>query len=531
MKSSRSNGSTSRRWLVVVALGVVVGLGTAHAERKRVVVLPFDGDAKAENFHAAVVKMVKKSHTVVSAEKWDGAAGDLKLTDKNIKKVAKKLKLDGVIEGRVEKRRDQYLIKLKLHAGTNGSVVGSVDTKAETARLDGSASRDLRDELMGAIGELESVRGAAGDGDETPTKPKGGNKKTGDDDEDPLAKPGKKKIEEPIANKKIEEPAKPAHKKFGGGKLRGDDPVAITKPDDEDLPSSKRSSKTKKVAAKAEGEADVVAVVPEPGVRIDPEKARSPGHRAFDVTLGLDVNTRRLSWQHDADLAPSAGVTGQGRPPAYKGQPSPGAVFDLAAFPHAFGHGGTSMLNNLGFTITYEQALLISSKVGDEKKDTAASRYAFGGVFRFPIGKSAKAPVIGARLRYGGQKFEIAGGVDIPNVNYGILEPGLLFRIPVSDQLILNLDASYLKVVRSGAMQQSTNYGAATVSGYEIQLGADYALAKAIFARGTVNFETINHKFDGDGMLTTARDSDPEQDVFGARDTYFGVAVTIGYLY
>src|SRR5687767_13242762 len=102
MTSSRSNGSTSR---YLVVLLILLGVSTAHAERRRVVVLPFEGE-KAEKFHSAVVKLVKKSHTVVSADKWEGAAGDMKFNDKTIKKVAKKLKVDGVISGSVDKRRD-----------------------------------------------------------------------------------------------------------------------------------------------------------------------------------------------------------------------------------------------------------------------------------------------------------------------------------------------------------------------------------------------------------------------------------------
>jgi len=65
----------------------------------------------------------------------------------------------------------------------------------------------------------------------------------------------------------------------------------------------------------------------------------------------------------------------------------------------------------------------------------------------------------------------------------------------------------------------------------EGELGGDYALTRNIFARASFRFETIGFKFKGTGAMTTGRDTDPEQDVFGARDNYLGGAVTVGYLY
>ena len=122
---TRSSSKAVRFWFVLVALLLLTGI--ANAGRKRVVVLEFDGD-KAEKFHADIVKLIKKSHTVVSIDKWNGAAEEMsatKLTDKNIKKVAKKLKVDGVVSGTVEKRRDEYILRMKLRSGVSGEIIGS----------------------------------------------------------------------------------------------------------------------------------------------------------------------------------------------------------------------------------------------------------------------------------------------------------------------------------------------------------------------------------------------------------------------
>jgi hypothetical protein len=182
------------------------GLRAADAERKRVVILPFDGD-KAEKFHASMVKLVKKSHTVVSTEKWETTAeglGAATVNEKNIKKVAKKMKVDGVIEGTITKRRDEYVVKLKLRTAKDGTVVANASVKAEGTKLDGSAGKEIKDELVKAIDGLES---ADGDDDAKPAK-KG---KKDDDDDD--AKPAKKdKKDDKKAKKDEDDDAKPAKK-------------------------------------------------------------------------------------------------------------------------------------------------------------------------------------------------------------------------------------------------------------------------------------------------------------------------------
>jgi hypothetical protein len=69
MLNSRSIASTNKHWLILVI--VLFGFArNADAERKRIVILPLEGDEKAEKFHAALIKLVKENHTVVKTDKW-----------------------------------------------------------------------------------------------------------------------------------------------------------------------------------------------------------------------------------------------------------------------------------------------------------------------------------------------------------------------------------------------------------------------------------------------------------------------------
>jgi len=213
MTNSISIASTSRRLAVVVAVCAATVLGTggvADAGRKRVVVLDFEGP-RNEKFHEDLVKLIKKTHTVVPTEKWNGAAEQLaaaSVSAGDIKKVARKLKIDAVVEGKIEKRRDEFIIRLKLHEGRTGALVGdTIDTKAEGPRIDGRAQRDLKDELVGAIDNVESNHVSGGGDDEDEPVKLAKRPAADDEDEKPV-----KKAKKPAADDEEEKPVKKAKK-------------------------------------------------------------------------------------------------------------------------------------------------------------------------------------------------------------------------------------------------------------------------------------------------------------------------------
>jgi hypothetical protein len=581
MTSSKSNASINKLLLVIAALLVTAGIGmrTAAADRKRVVILAFEGE-KAEKFHASMVKLVKKNHTVVSTEKWETTAeglGAAKVSEKNIKKVAKKMKVDGVIEGSITKRRDEYMIKLKLRTGKDGTVSATASVKAEGTKLDGSAAKEIKDELIAAIDSLESADGdddakpakkGKKDDDDDDKKPAKKGKKDDDDDDKKPAKKGKKDDDDDKkpakkGKKDDDDDAKPDKKsKFGNGGMKDgkdangkkdDDKKAAKKDDDDDKKAAKKDDDDDKKPAKKDDDDDKkptkkggkkvaskkgggdepdekVEKTGEPGVKMEAATALSAGNRAIDATIGVSLNARRLIWTADADLPSSADAgAGKGKPPNYKGVPAPGAVLDLTAYPLAFGHSNASVTKDIGLNIMYDKALLISSEAGGEKLTTKSSRFLIGPTFRYPLGKGPGAPVVGGTLRYGKQQFSI-DGADLPNVNYSMIEPGAFFKYGFG-KIELNVALNYMLVSKSGNMEASDQYGGDKKSGFDLNFGGDYALKPNLFARATFKYESISHKFDGTGMMTTGRDLDPEPDVKGAKDTYIGVAFTVGYLY
>ena len=557
MTSSKSNKWIARA--IVCLLALLVGTGIANADRKRLVVLEFEGD-EAEAIQKSFVKFLKKSHTVVTVDKWNTAADELgatKLNEKNIKKVARKLKVDGVITANVEKRREEYIIRIKMRAGSSGAFVGNqVNAKTDATKLNKQAKSDIEDELFGQIDGLDEVRGGGDDEDEKPAKEeeedekpsKFGGKQMREEEED--EKPVKlskkeleaKKKEEELAKKEEEKRRKDDEKKAKDDEKKRKDAetkaALATKRDKQEtkeeekeeegeeeespLPKPKKEKKDKRTAKRDLEEEEGIEEDVEPTGGMDRKTALSPGNRAVDAVVGVSMNMRRMSFSYDPTI-------GQ-RPAGYKGKMVPGGFFDMAVYPLALGHKRKDILKNIGFTFMYDQVLLVKSKdaAGKELK-SAQVRYAFGAQFRYPFSDSASSPVIGARLRYSSQAFKISQPAPLPSVTYTMIEPGLFFRMPLlSNKLTLDANVAFLAITNTGQIQDQMKYGGATVTGFELNLGADYHLGEALFLRGLVNYETIGYSFKKNGMLPTATDN---MKVSGARDNYYGLVISAGYLF
>ncbi|MGE3766371.1 MAG: hypothetical protein AB7L94_29235 [Kofleriaceae bacterium] len=565
-------------------LGVAFVPAIAEAGRKRVVVLDLDGP-KAEKFHEDLVKLLKKTHTVVPTKKWVSTAEDLgadKLTDGNIKKVAKKLKIDAIVTGKIEKRRSDYIIQLKIRAGKTGAVTGQrIDTSSEGPRIDAKAATDLKNELVAAIDTMKAGRGGDDEEEEEEEEEEDRQRKkdSADDEEDEEdeeeeePKLSKKELaaqkrKEEAARKKAEAEERKAEerrkkeealakkeedrrKKEERKKAAKKDEEEAEEEEEEEEDDTKAALKTKKDSEEEEEEEEEEEDEPkkkvaardgdeeeeEEGIEASAEESDegvnklSVGERAVEAIAGISFNARRMKFTYQSDL--------ENHPPPYNGVPVAGVVLDVAVFPLAFGHKNKSMLKNIGVTAMYDKVLLINSKSDPDGPGgnapvtlpTSQSRWTVGALFRYPV---SKLFTVGAGLEYGKQTFTIkpASGVSpgIPNTAYSAIMPSVFARITLG-KLIVGLDATYLSIGKAGQIENSDQYGPASKNGFEGQLSVDYMLKKYLFARVAFRGEAIGFTFTGTGAMATNRDMDPEKDVFGASDKYFGGIATVGYLY
>jgi hypothetical protein len=471
-------------------------VGVAHADKKkRVVVLEFEGK-HADKFHESVETLVGKHHEIVPIDKWNetatNIAADGKLPER-IRKIAKKLHVDAVITGKVEKKDGKYTIKLKLRDGKTGDVVGSpLEVTDDDTKLDKAAKKEIRESIIVGIDGLGSKEVVA-EADPPPKK-------------HDLVKD---------------------HPETGADAVG--DKTAKTDPPPEDPPKHhKKKKETAATEPAAEtGGGDVTAKA-EPKVVGD---TISPGERAVDVALGMSFVARKLNFTSTL----SAGLS----PPGYNQTvPVPGALIDATIYPLAFGHTKTDITKNLGINLLFDQVIHINSQVNNldgtsTKLQTTEGNYAFGAVARFPVGSTM---TVTGMARYGRQSFSIAHpsgvNVDMPSVAYSMIEGEGKLQYVFSPQITIDARLGVLVVLNAGNIADPDQYGKATGFGFETEIGADYMLTKTIFARASIRAETIGLSFNGSGTQTFMRDGDSTTiDVTAARDTYFGATVAVGYLY
>ena len=518
MTNSRSNTSRSNWFVLFVVL--VAFSGAAFAGKKKIVVLDFKGP-EAEKFRDDVVKLVDKDNKVVNTDKWTGAAEEAdakKFTTKNVKKVAKKVKVDGVVWGKVEKDGDGYTLELKLRAGKTGELVGEkIEVKLDAAELKGKAKKKVREALIPGIDGLDELGSGGGEDDKVAVadvvKP---DDKT--DKSDKSEKPEKtEKTEKPEKTEKTEAATEPTEDTGGRHHKRKRHSTSTTEDD----------------ATKTEEQVD------EPAKVMSADEALLPANRAVDFTIGLSFVARRLSFSFDGDLAD--------QPSGYKQTlPVAGGIMDAVVYPMAFSHKNTGIITGLGLEIMYDKVIKISSQkkyVDDMMNAATASlstvedRFSIGAVLRYPINPTL---LVGGKIMYSSQQFNIqqsfAGNMatDVPNVHYSMAEPKAWMKYALGGPIMINAEAGFMLVTSTGGIQSSSNagYGPATVTGFELSAGVDYTLTKNLFLRALGRFETVSLSFKGDAAsLANTRDTDPMQDVHGAKDMYYGATATIGYAF
>lgn len=531
MKSSRSIASASSPALAVIAaLVALVALawpGVAHA-RKRLVVLEFTGP-KAEEFQADLEKILKKRHSLVPQAKWDAAADDLgatKLTDANVKRIAGKLNVDGVIVGKSEKRGSRYYLHLKLRAGASGKVLAEPEVIERSGGL-GPDGRDTIDEsLLPVIDELPKLGG--GDDDEDADA---------DDDADDRGSRGKGKGK-PTGKGK----GKPADDDDDDGDDDDDDDRSAGRGDDRDDDDGDDRGDDGDDRDDDGDDDDRVASRDDDDDRDDrDDRDDDDGDRddrggpadprpAMDLSAGLSFTGRKLGFT--TNLVQNA-------PQGYSGAPVPGLRITGDLYPLAFNKRNRSFTRNLGVTGLFDRAIKISSELKTATMTytlpTVEQHLAFGVIYRHPVSPTL---TIEGSVRYNKRKFVInkssapADAVDIPNTDYSYVDPGVGVHYVLGPKAALSADARFLLITDTGEMQSPDQYGASTVTGVDLGLAVDYRVAQKIVVRAALGLATIGYAFKGNGALTNNRDGQPASvDVSGARDTYYGGSAGAAYLF
>ncbi len=519
MTNSRLNGSVTKGRAVpallaaLVAAAVLCALPAEADARKRMVVLEVDGPGGDRIAHQLRL-LVERRHATVSASRFTSTARDIgaeSLTDDQVARVARRLAVDGLVVGEVAERNGNYRLTVRLREGQSGSYVHTLAVRLESPELTRSAARQIWRMLMPAIeglspigivdidgGEERSSRGSAGeppsDLDVDTAEPSGE-----DDDQSSGAASPEQESDDSDAEDESEEPTEVAS--AGGapgqrGRLDDENPLA---------------------GGGDDGGGDVAIGSGDSG-----GSREAP---VIDITAGMSGSQRSFSFSHDPDIPDEPG--------RYRGQFAPGAYVDATVYPLA--PSREDHLAGLGVTAMIDHVLLIESQFDGVALPTSQSRMGAGVAYRLPLGEPAEdSPVFEGSLRLSRHAFTVdrdpaPGDLDLPNVRYIYLDPGVALRVPAGS-ITLRGEARGVLALSTGEIQRIDQYGTASVFGGELDAGVGYTFADDFEARVGFRFTGISHSFSGDGALTD-RGGDGDPDVSSARDLYTGGYLVIGYQY
>ncbi|MBS1118465.1 MAG: hypothetical protein H6Q90_693 [Deltaproteobacteria bacterium] len=274
--------------------------------------------------------------------------------------------------------------------------------------------------------------------------------------------------------------------------------------DDEAASSSVRKKKRKQNhRSKAEdGDDEAPALSPESMVR---------------AALGPTIGIRRLTYTASGP-----------NPPPRVGTGAPSVRVAAEVYPFAGKEGATA---GFGLAGEYDKTFGLTIEIPGTGIVVPINEghYSLGARYRFVVGE-ASSVALGldyARRHYVADRSGLANPnqLDAPDVDYTAIVPNVALRTPVAPKFMLFADVGVLLIRSTGAIQESTSYGAADVFGAQLDAGVDYALAKQIALRFAADYGQINFKFKGKGDLSTARG------VTAATDRMFGLAALLAVTY
>jgi hypothetical protein len=407
---------------VRLAVLVLIAWPALALAKPKVAVAPIDGDDDGK-VAAAVAEAAKSDAKIVGPDKVSGAMESLGVTTtttRGLKKLRIKLEADVIIHGTLERDGSKKHLVLTLSGRAHGP----------SLELDYKTQKTLKKELAAKLPKrIDEAMG----GDEEP-----------DPDDDP--KPVHKDRDDPPAKKDRDDP--PARK------------------DQDDSPPRRKVAETEHVRKRAHDESEEDDDHPK-RKRRHRRNALSAAAIAFDA--GGAFARRTLTYDGGAMRPPNVGtadpgvrIAGEVYPFSMDGLDSPAAGLGL------YGEYGRTF----GLSIDVP-GTSVSAPITD-------AHYSVGARYRFVFGQTTLA--VGAaywRRYYTADRsgLTLATQLDMPDVSYTAVAPGVLARIALSPTIggFASLDLPL--VLDAGPIVSSTNYGSASVLGFDFAAGVQFAVA------------------------------------------------------
>jgi len=469
--------------ILVLIVGFLV-LGTTAqvvAAKPKIAVAPFKGD-KNNKVADALADSLAGSAKVTDVKATGKAVDKLKLGKEldldEAKKLFKKLEVEAVVQGKLEKEGKQQTLKIVIFIkGKDEPVRFTV----QFSKISDKFREDVSNLIVKKLGE---------DDEETTRK-----KRVADDEEDTK----KKRVADDEADTK----------KKKKKRVADDD-------DTETKKKKKRNDDDKRVAEGTDDDGEIKIKKKRKKKSADDE---TPGPRwtAARVDLGAFGGVRKLTYATN-NVAPrpvgtrntAANIQGEVYPFAFDGKQGGAAGIGFAG----------ELQKTLGLSITVPSGVAVPINQG---------HFSIGARYRIHAGQRL-AIILGAdflKKHYLADRSGLTspGELDAPDVDYNAVMPTIGVTKLATSKVNVFGRAGAMLIMNAGPIAERASYGAASVLGFDIKAGTDIAFSERIGLRLAGGFSQITFKFKGNGDLAMARG------VTAAADRDFGLAATLGITY
>jgi hypothetical protein len=503
----------TRSWLTLaVLLFSLAGTSQVGWAQKRIAVAQLDGDAKG-TVAAIVVKALEEDYTVIAPKAVTKVADELAVTidDKQGGKLMTELEADVLVTGSVEKSKRGHKLTLR--------VLASGSKKSRSAFIlygKKPTSPKLRGGIRAAVSTiLEKDGGGEGSagGDEAVAEPASG--KTG--------KAGKGGRDSKVGTG-VEADVDAGDPDSAGGrdsKGEGDSEGANAEAEpasDDDDPLAKPAKGARTKVADREEDDDSGEVT------VRAKSSSEPGLSPVSIAVGPSLSSRTLKFNSRANFAQA--------PKNYKNPPVPGVRVSGQIFPGAFGGGG--VLSHFGVGFELDQTVGLKVNTAGMQLATVVRNYEVDARIRLPFGNKVSSPQVLLVGGYARRTFKVTRGdvlVDLPDVDYKMFNPGLMFRFPIGAVAIFG-DARFLLMRSAGTIQTTGSYGPAKITAFDAEAGLEYRINRRFAVQASGDFVRVGFDFKGTGLQSNNRDGDAGSiDVGGAAEVYVGGALTLAVAY
>ncbi len=521
------------RSALLIAIGLILAPAGVLA-KPRVALVTFEGDPGGEA-QDVISELIGEDVMLVGPKQVNRTVDKLgldtaALADKDLRKLAKELQADAVVQAKLSKTGEHKLLHFKVFLHGKKQKGFKVEFASLKSKVFQQQLRDKIIEKLDAEGASDAVAVAKPSHDDDDEDPLNGGKKVKKGKKDPKAKAMGTSEDDALSTMKKPKKGKPDDDEDAGPK----EVVKVTSPeeakshgDDDDADDDAPHKRAPKKVAVGD-DADVSA-------HADLSSKRDGGHAAnrdaFRVDLGGSVQTRSLKFT--SRNYPQA-------PAPYTPKAAGGARVSAELYPLAFSSEGIGA--GLGIGGMYDQTVGLSLQSVAQpgtKFAVTEHHYEVGPRFRIVFGHTTTSPSATVGLNYMNRTFTInrtaltAGNtIDVPDVMYKGFDPTLDFRIPLVERVAIVFGGELILLSSAGPIQNLDSYGQAKITGGSGTVGFDITIARHIAFDLRGEFTQVGYAFTGNGALANNRDGDPaSKDVGGAADRYIGGVATLAVLY